>query len=269
MSRGFIKIPRAFEDWPVFCKPALLQVFVWMLFRMAYKPQSISVSVGNGETVVELQAGQCVFGRNHAAEALGIKPSSLRNYVSQLARYGFIEVEPGSHYSVITVKNWTLYSGCHSESGECACRGQTKDKDGTDEGQARDTNEEYKELINISPLTPRKRAEASGLKVKSDATPYGELIELYRKLLPRLPEVKDPSDIVLCRQLKARWREHADLAWWEAYFKSCADSDFLTGKVKDFKANLLWLTGPKNMSKVLAGTYDNITAISGKETKLW
>jgi hypothetical protein len=34
-------------------------------------------------------------------------------------------------------------------------------------------------------------------------------------------------------------------------------SDFLTGRVKEFSANLNWLIGPKNMEKVLNGFYDN------------
>ena len=53
-----------------------------------------------------------------------------------------------------------------------------------------------------------------------------------------------------------------DLGWWEKFFQEeISQSDFLMGRVKDFRANLDWITGPKNFSKILNGTYKN------KETK--
>jgi len=48
-----------------------------------------------------------------------------------------------------------------------------------------------------------------------------------------------------------------NLEWWEWYFKGVSECDFLVGKVKDWSASFYWLTGPKNMTKVLNGEYLN------------
>jgi hypothetical protein len=57
--------------------------------------------------------------------------------------------------------------------------------------------------------------------------------------------------------LKARIREHPTVEWWQDLFTRVAASDFLGGRKTDFVATLDWVCGPKNLSKILAGNYDN------------
>jgi hypothetical protein len=69
------------------------------------------------------------------------------------------------------------------------------------------------------------------------------------------------------KSITTRWRSRREdtilesrhrsdtLDWWEALFRLCAASAFLSGKKTDFRADLLWLTGPKNLGKILAGRY--------------
>jgi len=40
-------------------------------------------------------------------------------------------------------------------------------------------------------------------------------------------------------------------------FKKANKSKFLTGQVKDFKADIRWITNPVNIDKVLSGKYDD------------
>ena len=49
---------------------------------------------------------------------------------------------------------------------------------------------------------------------------------------------------------------------WDAYFLQVSKSSFLTGKVKDWSATLLWLLGPENMAKVDSGSYDDHKKVS-------
>jgi hypothetical protein len=56
--------------------------------------------------------------------------------------------------------------------------------------------------------------------------------------------------------LKARLREHGIDGWREVLAKVEA-SPFLRGEKTSFRADLDWLSGPKNFAKVLAGKYDD------------
>jgi hypothetical protein len=89
--------------------------------------------------------------------------------------------------------------------------------------------------------------------------PHNEILALYHKLLPSLPRVKEWTE---ARQklLKMRWYEKPErqkLEWWRDYFKAVSKSDFLTGKVNEFQANLEWLVRPRNFIKVIEGFYLN------------
>lgn len=89
--------------------------------------------------------------------------------------------------------------------------------------------------------------------------PHQTIIDTYHSCCPSLPRVESWNDASR-KVLAARWREkreRQEIEWWERYFRRVNLSDFLTGRVKDFVANLNWLIGPKNMEKVLNGAYDN------------
>lgn len=97
--------------------------------------------------------------------------------------------------------------------------------------------------------------------------PYEKIIEIYHKRLPELSLVKNISD-VFKKQLKARWREDKDrqnLEWWEWYFDGVSKCDHLVGKRTDWAASFYWLTGPKNMTKVLNGEYVNRDSKKARE----
>ena len=72
------------------------------------------------------------------------------------------------------------------------------------------------------------------------------------------PKVRKASDTYR-KAISARWREDSErrtISWWSSYFEYCARSDFLMGRTgKDWRANLLWLTGKTNMEKTLAESY--------------
>lgn len=102
--------------------------------------------------------------------------------------------------------------------------------------------------------------------------PYQAIVEIYHdkcQMLPRIRDITDP----LKKRINARWSERVErrsIAWWESFFeKDVAGSDYLSGRVKEWRADLFWLTGPENMTKVLNGTYRNKpgTALSRAGTK--
>ncbi|MDX9896334.1 MAG: hypothetical protein RBS34_12850 [Desulfofustis sp.] len=95
----------------------------------------------------------------------------------------------------------------------------------------------------------------------TDDCPHEQIVDIYNEVLPELPKV-----IVWSKHrrqvLRSRWREdrkRQSLEWWREFFGKVARSDFLMGRRGDFRADLEWLIGAKNIVKVLEGRYDNNT----------
>ncbi len=109
--------------------------------------------------------------------------------------------------------------------------------------------------------------------------PHNQLIDLYAKHLPELPQPRRSlwATGKNAPALKARWRwvmtakyesgeragtrmaTNADeaLAWFDRFFAYVAKSDWLTGKSSNWTADLIWLSNASNFEKVLQGTYEN------------
>lgn len=123
------------------------------------------------------------------------------------------------------------------------------------EAEARNTLEPTALVVSAAPKLP--------------ACPTEDIIALYHELLPMLPAVQ-VVNAGRKRMLSARWREvvsepeakaAADprahgLAWFRWYFKRAAESKFLTGKVKDWRADFDFLITPSKFAKVVEGNYD-------------
>jgi uncharacterized protein YdaU (DUF1376 family) len=104
--------------------------------------------------------------------------------------------------------------------------------------------------------------------------PHLELIDLFGRLLPELPQPKpelwDGKD---AENMRARWRwvltakrrngeryatNRAEaLDWFGRFFGYVAKSDFLTGRSSDFTCSLQWLMKATNFGKVVQGNYEN------------
>ena len=115
-----------------------------------------------------------------------------------------------------------------------------------------------KELPKELPETGAGAGAGAGY-TNTENCPIQKIIDLYHTNLPDLPEIKDLTQIK--SKISARWhddKKRQSLEWWETFFdEDIKQSDFLMGKVKEFKANLDWISGPKNFSKILNGTYRN------------
>jgi uncharacterized protein YdaU (DUF1376 family) len=108
---------------------------------------------------------------------------------------------------------------------------------------------------NQEPITNIKDIVANDV----DDCPHKEIIKLYHEHLPMMTRIKTWTE-KRSRQLKARWREdksRQNLAYWEKLFKYIAVSDFLTGKSKDWQADLEWITKSENFAKIIEGKYEN------------
>jgi hypothetical protein len=110
---------------------------------------------------------------------------------------------------------------------------------------------DYLECINTLSSFSDEKAPSNG------KCPHQEIINLYHEILPMMPRVQIWPEANM-KILRTRWKEEPDrknLSWWRSYFEYIRESQYLTGKVKDWVADLEWLIRPKNMTKVLNGTY--------------
>jgi uncharacterized protein YdaU (DUF1376 family) len=121
---------------------------------------------------------------------------------------------------------------------------------------------------NQQPLTNNQSKEAKaspdlGKPKSAPACPVAEIVEMYNTMLPMLPAVSVVNDSRK-RAIAARWREvvttekmdrQQGLEFFQWFFKMVKDSKFLTGKTKDWKADLDFLFNPSKFPRIVEGAY--------------
>ena len=115
-DRGWIKSWRKILDSRVFRNPELLKVWIWCLHKASHRQRWVSIKTGRGETEVEVQPGQFIFGRFKASKELAMKPSSVNDRMKKLQKLENLVMQPGTHFSVVTICNWALYQGDESKT---------------------------------------------------------------------------------------------------------------------------------------------------------
>lgn len=109
-------------------------------------------------------------------------------------------------------------------------------------------------------------ANADVSKPTVSPCPHLEIIALYAKHLPQGRQVNGELwSGTRAKHLQARWRENPkrqSLEFWDKFFKFCAESDFLAGRVnpkpgqKPFQVSLDWIIEPGNFVKIYEGAYN-------------
>lgn len=135
---GWIKLHRKILDSPVFENEKILKVFMYCLLQASHKDHTHLV----GTQVVNLKAGQMVFGRESWSKRLKIKESTLYRYMKLLETLNIIEIKTNNKFSIVTVVNWGVYQDSNNQSEQ-----QMDNKWTTDEQQM-DTNKNVKNEKN-------------------------------------------------------------------------------------------------------------------------
>lgn len=133
MNRGYVNLWRKTQDTAVFQNEGLFKVFVWCLWRAAWKETYVAIKTGRGISEVKLVPGQFIFGRESAAKELKMSPSTVWKRILKLKKLDFLNIESNSHYSIITIINWHIYQQ------------EKKNKDSESDRQG--TGKEHKEAL--------------------------------------------------------------------------------------------------------------------------
>ena len=172
LNGGYVRLYRKTLESSVFQNPVTLKVWIWCLLKANHKGQSVSVRTGRGETLVNLQSGQFIFGRNSASKELNLPASTIHDVMVRFRKTGNLTIFPDSHYSTISISKWSDY--------------QAKNPTGnpTDNRQATDTNKNVKKRVacaNDESFTrfwdtyPKKVNKAGARKI---------FVTIFKKLTP-------------------------------------------------------------------------------------
>lgn len=128
MKETWIKLYRKLLDSIVFENEKLLKVWVWALLKATHQERQTMV----GYQTITLKPGEFIFGRISAAEELKMSEPSVRRNLKVLIELGNLAIKSTNKFSIITVKNWTIYQ----ESGQQ----MTNKRKTNDEQKATDNN---------------------------------------------------------------------------------------------------------------------------------
>lgn len=93
---------------------------------------------------------------------------------------------------------------------------------------------------------------------KVDNCPHEQIANLYMEILPELPRVAKLTD-KRKKSLGAAWRSDIkcqNLEFWEGYFKTISQSNFLMGRTSTWMAGFDFVINQNNMIKIIEGAYE-------------
>jgi uncharacterized protein YdaU (DUF1376 family) len=128
---------------------------------------------------------------------------------------------------------------------------------------AQPTNKQEPITNNQETIKEAKASPDLGKPKSVPSAPIQEIVELYNTILPELPQTIVVNDSRK-RAIAARWREvvtadkldrQGGLDFFRWYFEMVKTSKFLTGKAKDWKADMDFLFNPSKFPRIIEGTY--------------
>ena len=93
------------------------------------------------------------------------------------------------------------------------------------------------------------------------AIDYQSVLDLFNQICVSLPKATKLTD-TRRRKIKSV-HKLLDGISFNDFFERVETSDFLTGRVKEWRADFDWIMQPKNAVKIIEGNYDNRVAVFG------
>ncbi len=116
-TAGWVCLHRRLMQSPVFTCPQLLKAWLWVLLKASHCDRWTYMKTGRGGTQLEVKAGQFIYGRKVAAQELNMPESSVNERMQKLQRLGCISIQPGTHYSIVSICNWSSYQDANGRVG--------------------------------------------------------------------------------------------------------------------------------------------------------
>ncbi len=236
-SKGWIKLYRTLREHWLWSRPfSDGQAWIDLLLRANHAQRRIRAKSG----FVTIERGQTLISTRNLAEEWGWSRGKVRRFIFRLKNDEMCSVNETSDGTIITLINYAS---------------------GQDVEPADDTDNETAPGTNGGPLTVPKQ-ELKNVIIKETVIPFGEIMECWNSNRGSMPAIRE-VDPKRQRAVKAHWKKHSSIDWFQDLFKTAVASDFLCGRIqeKPFVANFDFVM--KNAVKILEGTYANRSAKPG------
>lgn len=234
---GYIKIHRKLLEWGWYSVPCVKDVFIHLLITANYDKSEY-----RGITI---ERGQAVFGLDSLSQSLGYSIKQIRTAIDKLKKTGEITVWTNRQFSVATIKNYSEYQD-GNESDNPSGEGHSKGKRRANEWQTKGT----------------QRAVSKEIKKERNKEIYTYVLDEFNRICQSLPKAKTLN--ATRRGRIDRAQDQLGTTTFAEVFERVEASDFLTGKVKDWRADFDWVLKPEHLTKILEGSYDNRAAAPSK-----
>lgn len=129
--------------------------------------------------------------------------------------------------------------------------------------QGDEGDEQYGLDSEPEPAEPSIVTKSDVVPLKRRQPPYADILDLWRKILPELPQPLGVEHWTNARkaQIRARWKDELpELEDWRRMMTYISKSDFLMGRVRTegrlpFRCDLFWITKPENLLRLSEGKY--------------
>lgn len=258
MHRGFTKRWRKRWDSDYHHDHLLFVMMEYFIDFAAWKDTKI---YKKGVGMVEINRGECVYTIRELAHTLHTTPRKIRSRMNTLQTIGFLTQQTTQHHTVASIVKYDTYNPIDNINDTQDDKQATHQRHTSDtlllknkEGKKVRIKEEQIQVTNVTSSPP------SGGNGHPPPCPHQKIISVYNEICSPhgLPTIK-AWDTQAQKWLQARWREDEDrqvVEWWSEFFKErVVTSSFLTGKKKDWFADLRWIVKPSNFSKIMNGNY--------------
>ena len=248
---GWIKLHRVLASSAIGNKPDYLAVWVHLLLSATHRPREMLV----GRQIVQLEAGQLVFGRKAFSAKTGVSEAVIRSALDAFKSLKQITIKTTTKYSIITVTKWSEYqseepaNNLKKTSKQPAANHKQEGKElqeGRSKASATDESDGDEFSLDGQP---------EGKAVKADAIPCAKVFDAYARILPSLPQVALRTE-KRKTLIRARWKSDArfqTMEFWEGYFEYIKRTTFLmTMNAACFD----WFLNESNFAKVIEGNYE-------------
>lgn len=101
MDNTYIKLFRKMLSWEWYKDTCTTRVFLHILLRANYKPSKYKG--------MDIDAGECVFGRKQWAEELGLSEQQVKTALKHLKSTNEITIKSTNKFSVVRVEKWAFW----------------------------------------------------------------------------------------------------------------------------------------------------------------
>ncbi len=156
---GWIKLHRKLLKSDVFENEKLLKIFIWCLIK-ASRTEHVQLV---GATAVNLLPGQFVTGKKKAAIELGMKESTVYNYLKRLEKMKIINLKSNKAFTIVTIDNYSVYQGELENSNHKITKKEPQNNTNKNVKKEKNNNIYAQEVEQLWSLYPNKKGKAQAI----------------------------------------------------------------------------------------------------------